>query len=182
MEQFIQSKEGRQVCAQKRILEAERKGGIMKKLGFYLLKYITCFLVIILIYGIAQWFLYPVKESRADAYAEKIGTICKKAETDGSLIYLCETGDGKQMVVLAENLWFPNRYRKYEVTGKKRLDVNSRKEYYQVFWDEAGIHIGEVTNVSGKNSSSVVFGMLLLPLFIIVSAENIRKRIKRKNG
>ena len=81
----------------------------MKKLGFYLLKYITCFLVIILIYGIAQWFLYPVKESRADAYAEKIGTICKKAETDGSLIYLCETGDGKQMVVLAENLWFPNR-------------------------------------------------------------------------
>ena len=25
-------------------------------------------------------------------------------------------------------------------------------------------------------------GMLMLPLFIIVSAENIRKRIKRKNG
>ena len=86
------------------------------------------------------------------------------------------------MVVLVENLWFPNRYRKYEVTGKQRLDVNSRKEYYQVFWDEAGIHVGEVTNVSGKNSSSVVFGMLMLPLFIIVSAENIRKRIKRKNG
>ena len=154
----------------------------MKRSGLYLLKYIACFLVIILIYGIVQWFLYPVKESRADACAEKIGTICEKAETDGSLIYLCEAGDGKQMVVLSENLWFPNRYRKYEVTGKQRLDVNSRKEYYQVFWDEAGIHVGEVTNVSGKNSSSVVFGMLLLPLFIIVSAENIRKRIKRKNG
>ena len=151
----------------------------MKKLGFYLLKYIACFLVIVLIYGIIQWFLYPVKESRADAYAERIGTICEKAETDGSLIYLCEAEDGKQMVVLAENLWFPNRYRKYEVTEKKRLDVNSRKEYYQVFWDEAGIHVGEVTN---KNSSSVVFGMLMMPLFVVAIAEDIGKRIKRKNG
>ena len=151
----------------------------MKRSGLYLLKYIACFLVIILIYGIVQWFLYPVKESRADACAEKIGTICEKAETDGSLIYLCEAGDGKQMVVLAKNLWFPNRYRKYEVTEKKRLDVNSRKEYYQVFWDESGIHVGEVTN---KNNSSVVFGMLIMPLSVIVIAENIRKRIKRKNG
>lgn len=154
----------------------------MKKLGFYLLKYIACFLVIVLIYGIVQWFLYPVKGSGADAYAEKIGTICEKAETDSSLIYLCEAEDGKQMVVLAGNLWFPNRYRKYEVTEKKRLDVNSRKEYYQVFWDESGIHVGEVINVSGKNSSSVVFGMLMMPLFVVAIAENIRKQIKRKNG
>lgn len=86
------------------------------------------------------------------------------------------------MVVLAENLWFPNRYRKYEVTEKKRLDINSRKEYYQVFRDEAGIHVGEVTNVSGKNSSSVLFGMLIMPLSVVAIAENIRKRIKRKNG
>ena len=154
----------------------------MKRSGLYLWKYIACFLVIILIYGIVQWFLYSVKESRADACAEKIGTVCEKAETDGSLIYLCEAGDGKQMVVLAENLWFPNRYRKYEVTGKKRLDINSRKEYYQVFRDEAGIHVGEVTNVSGKNSSSVLFGMLIMPLSVVAIAENIRKRIKRKNG
>ena len=106
-------------------------------------------------------------------------SVKRQKQTDGSLIYLCEAEGGKQMVVLAKNLWFPNRYRKYEVTEKKRLDVNSRKEYYQVFWDESGIHVGEVTN---KNNSSVVFGMLIMPLFIIVSAENIRKRIKRKNG
>lgn len=106
-------------------------------------------------------------------------SVKRQKQTDGSLIYLCEAEGGKQMVVLAKNLWFPNRYRKYEVTEKKRLDVNSRKEYYQVFWDESGIHVGEVTN---KNNSSVVFGMLIMPLSVIVIAENIRKRIKRKNG